>query len=69
MVAQTVMSPRTPTSVSSVTALYNSAFVYDAPIAYNASSVSATSGSIAQRSVTSAVASPRTVSASSMKAR
>jgi len=68
MVAQTVMSPRTPTTVSSVTALYNSAFVYDAPIAYNAS-VSATSGSIAQRSVTSAVASPRTVSASSMKAR
>ena len=68
MVAQTVMSPRTPTTVSSVTALYNSAFVYNAPIAYNAS-VSATSGSIAQRSVTSAVASPRTVSASSMKAR
>lgn len=68
MVAQTVMSPRTPTAVSSVTLTYNSSISYNAHYAYNASA-SATPGSIAQRSVTSAVASPRTVSASSMKAR
>ena len=62
------MSPRTPTAVSSVVALYNSSFSYNAPIAYNASSM-ASPGSMSDRIIVTTSMDSKVSAASTMNAR